>query len=121
MLAILNSINILLCTDNTVTHNNVAFIVTESNLYITSAVNQWMSEKSDAATDIIVEQTQVMSNLVEIEKIDNKSIRINFIDDTNDRTELWTCLFETCENVDSTLNAISQSWEQLFGVPLGIN
>lgn len=122
MLAILNSCETS-CDDDVTTKqslDNVAFIVTESNVYITAPVNQWISEKIDSA-DIHIEHTQQMTNLVEIDKIDCKSMRINFVDDTQDKVEMWTCVFETSANAASTSNAISQSWEKRFGVPLDIH
>uniref|UniRef100_A0A1A9ZQW9 ZAD domain-containing protein n=1 Tax=Glossina pallidipes TaxID=7398 RepID=A0A1A9ZQW9_GLOPL len=61
---------------------------------------------------------QLMSNLVEIERPGENIALINFLDETHNKCELWRCHFETKDIADGFLNAVVQSWENLFGVPL---
>lgn len=119
MLAILNKCEI--SADSSLSSEEyAAFIITETNLYLTKSTHNWITDKSvnDFAE---IYRSQFMSNLIEVERLNDTAIRINFFDENQDKNELWTCIFETTNNADSTLNAISQSWEKLFSVPLGIN
>lgn len=115
MLAILNECKIT-SEDFNETLEYVAFITTETNLYVTTSKYGWLMEKSDH--NVAIAQSQLMSNLVDVDNITETSFCINFLDEINDRTDLWKCSFETNSCLDSTFNAIAQSWEKLFQVPL---
>lgn len=115
MLAILNECKIT-SDDINETLEYVTFITTETNLYVSTSKYGWLMEKSDQNVEIA--QTQLMTNLVDVNNITETSFCINFLDEINDRTELWKCSFETKSCLDSTFNAIAQSWEKLFQVPL---
>nr|XP_014090535.2 uncharacterized protein LOC106617692 isoform X2 [Bactrocera oleae] len=92
-------------------------LTTDTHLYISSSKFDWLStSESDAELEICMKQ--LMSNLVEVEQIDANTFLINYLDETQDLSEIWQCTFETQENADSCLNAIAQSWEKLFGVSL---
>lgn len=69
--------------------------------------------------ELQVAQEQPMTNLIEIDDITDTSFTIHYLDEINNRTELWRCTFETNSCLDSTFKAIAQSWEVLFQVPLG--
>lgn len=97
----------------------VGLIITEADLYLTCPSHQWLSDKCDA--DILTLRKQFMNNLVEVEKVDGVTLKINFLHENTDKCELWTCSFITETCMDSTINAISISWEKLFGVPLLAN
>lgn len=92
----------------------VGLIVTETDLFCTMYCT--MSIEDDV--DIACYHRQQMCNLVDVERIDGRKYRMNFLDETQDRCELWACAFETDTCADSTMSAVSQSWEKLFGVPL---
>ncbi|XP_053961303.1 uncharacterized protein LOC128865206 isoform X1 [Anastrepha ludens] len=92
-------------------------LTTDTHLCISSSKFDWLTtSESDAEIEICL--TQLMSNLVEVEHVDANTFTINYLDETQDQSELWQCAFETKENANSCLNAIAQSWEKLFGVPL---
>lgn len=97
----------------------VGLIITENELFLICPTHQWLSDKYDV--EIVTIQKQLMSNLVEVERIDNTTLRINYLDENQDKCELWTCSFIENSCLDSTMNAISISWEKLFGVPLANN
>lgn len=115
MLAILNSCRITSDHLNE-TYEHVAFITTDSYLYLTTSKYGWLMEKFDYVLDIA--QSQLMTNLVDIDNVTDTSFTINFLDEINNRTELWECTFETNSSLDSTFKAIAQSWEEYFKVPL---
>lgn len=118
MLAILDNCETSIDETNT-TLGLVGLIITEKELFLLCPTHQWLSDKHDV--EIVTLQKQFMDNLVEVEKLDNKTLKINFLDENQDKCELWTCSFieDTC--LESTMNAISISWEKLFGVPLANN
>lgn len=97
----------------------VGLIITESELFLICPTHKWLSDKYDV--EIVTMQKQLMSNLVEVEKLDDATLRINFLDENQDKCELWTCSFIESSCLESTMNAISLSWEKLFGVPLANN
>lgn len=118
MLAILENCETSM-DDTTTSRDLVGLIITEEELFLICPTHQWLSDKNDV--EIVTLQRQLMSNLVEVEKPDSATLRISFLDENQDKCELWTCSFieDTC--LDSTMNAISVSWEKLFGVPLANN
>lgn len=118
MLAVLNQCKIIVEDDDTavVTHHYASLIVTDSNVYITKPHYGWLMEKADRLID--VQQTQLMMDLVDVEHIDDTSFYISFMDDVNDHKEKWECIFETNSCLQNTFDAIAQSWEKLFKVPL---
>lgn len=115
MLAILNECKIT-SDDNNEALEYATFITTETHLYVTTSKYGWLMEKSDQ--NVAIERSQLMSNLVDVDNVTETSFCINFLDEINDRTELWKCSFDTKSCLDSTFNAIAQSWEKLFQVPL---
>lgn len=58
-----------------------------------------------------------MSNLVDVEPTTDAKYLINFIDETENKCEIWQLDFETHDNAERCLNAIGEGWEKLFGVP----
>ncbi|XP_037024517.1 serine/threonine-protein kinase 11-interacting protein isoform X2 [Bradysia coprophila] len=115
MLAILENCETSL-DDASTSHGLVGLIITESELFLICPTHQWLSDRCDV--DIVTVKKQFMNNLVEVEKHVPATLKINFLDENTDKCELWTCGFieDTC--LESTMNAISISWEKLFGVPL---
>lgn len=94
-------------------------LTTDSRIYLSSEKLDWLSEfNHDGDGDIELCVTQFMSNLVEVERCSDNIFIINFLDETQDKCELWKCTFKTTENANTCLNSIAQSWEKLFGVPL---
>lgn len=116
MCSLLNGCEIS-CENAKRSFNICALLTTDSRLYLSSDRIGWLSEL-DADSDIELCVTQFMSNLVEVERCSDNVFIINFLDETQDKCELWKCTFETNENAYTCLNAIAQSWEKLFGVPL---
>uniref|UniRef100_W4VR35 Putative serine/threonine-protein kinase 11-interacting protein n=1 Tax=Corethrella appendiculata TaxID=1370023 RepID=W4VR35_9DIPT len=90
-------------------------VLTDNNFILTTNI-KWLNENSKY--EIEKEFTQVMTNLVELETLNDLSVKLNFMDENEDKFETWRIDFvnETCK--ESTLNTISQSWEKIFGVPL---
>lgn len=115
MLAILNTFTVNI-NDKDVVQKLIGLVITENHLRVLAPTSTWLSE--DAFSDIKCQYTQLMSNLVDVEQLSDREVRINYLDENTDTCELWTCLFETPESASSTLNAIEQSWSKLFGVPL---
>lgn len=123
MLAILNECEIS-NEDGQSTQSLIGLIITATDLYLLPPKYRWITDIESTAVDtadIECYQQQLMSNLIEIEKMNEQTLRINYLDENQDKMDQWTCTFETDESAESTLNAISQSWETLFGVPLGNN
>lgn len=115
MLAILNTVTI---TNNGKDDSRklAGLIVTENYLRLLPPPEAWLNATS-LASSVKCDYNQLMSNLVDID-ISDQEVRINFLDETKDTCELWSCTFETADSADSTLDAIDQSWSKLFGVPL---
>lgn len=116
MLSILNSCKITDYKDISTLHEFAAFIITDSNLYVTKPKYGWLIEKLDR--DIEVAEMQKMRDLVSVDSIDERTFVINFLDETNDREEKWECKFETSTCLKSTFDTIKTPWEKLFEVPL---
>lgn len=115
MLAILSQCTIT-SDDQRETHALVAIIVTETKLYVTTSKYEWLAEKLQQNIELV--NTQLMTNIVGVDSIDDRTFSINFLDESENRDEIWKCRFETSSSLDSTFNAIAQSWEKLFQVPL---
>lgn len=115
MLAILNALTITANGKDT-TRKLIGLIVTENHLRVLPSLENWLT----LIDPVVFEcpNTQLMSNLVDIEMLSDQEVRINYLDETDDTCELWSCQFETADSASSTLNAIEQSWSKLFGVPL---
>lgn len=116
MLAVLSKCQVISDQLNE-TYEYAAFIVTDSNLYLTNGKYGWLMDKFDL--DIEVIQSQAITNLVEVEDKTEESMTMNFLDEIQDRNESWKCTFETDASLHSTFTAIAQSWERVFQVPLG--
>lgn len=114
MLCLLNECDIKL-DGNSIILNKHLCIVTETNIILVQNFN-WISD--DLKEEIESQNSQAMSNLVEVEELNSKSFSLNFLDEIEEKCELWNLTFETDTAMSSTLNSIADSWEKLFGVPL---
>lgn len=92
------------------------FLVTDTHLYLTKSDFSWMYENS--MQEIPVHLKQPMTNLVELDAVTESTFILNFMDETEDRTESWKFEFETKSCIDNTLASIDSIWSKLFGVPL---
>ncbi|KAH8249477.1 hypothetical protein KR032_009916 [Drosophila birchii] len=93
-------------------------LITESHLYLSgNGKMAWLTEKSPEKAIPDISLSQPMSNLVDVEPATDEKYLINFIDDTENKCEIWQLDFETHDNAERCLNAIGQGWEKLFGVP----
>lgn len=121
MLAILNTCEVSTDTDDAENRQLlVGLIVTETYLYLIAPSHRWIVGDKVDEDGVECYQRQQMSNLIEVEKKNECLLRINFLDEIQDKIEIWECAFETESSAASTLNAISQSWEMLFGVDLAV-
>lgn len=116
MLAILAHCKIIDYNDITTTYEYAAFIMTDSDVYVTKSDYGWLMERLDRIIDVA--QTQSIRDLVHIDHIDDTTFAINFLDETNDREEKWECKFETSSCLQNTFATIKTPWEKLFKVPL---
>ncbi|XP_017153705.1 serine/threonine-protein kinase 11-interacting protein isoform X1 [Drosophila miranda] len=92
-------------------------LTTDSHLYISGNGKwDWLSAKTQESA-LEPSLTQPMSNLVDVERLSDVEYVINFIDETENKCEMWKLNFETYANAECCLNAVGQTWEQLFGVP----
>lgn len=114
MLCVLNECDITL-DGKSVSLKKLLCVVTETNLILVQHFN-WISD--DLKDEIDSQSSQVMSNLVEVEELSSKSFSLNFLDEVEEKCELWKLQFETESCMSSTLNSIAECWEKLFGVPL---
>ncbi|XP_064553543.1 uncharacterized protein LOC135438914 isoform X2 [Drosophila montana] len=91
-------------------------LITDTQLHIAgNGKFNWLTAIEEHPIELTL--TQQMSNLVEVERITDCEYNVNFLDETENKCELWHLQFETLANAECCLNAIGQSWEQLFGVP----
>ncbi|XP_075149395.1 uncharacterized protein LOC142223398 isoform X2 [Haematobia irritans] len=118
MCSVLNGCEIT-CENAKRSFNICCLLTTDSRLYLSTQNVGWLSLGTPGSNDNIeLSVTQFMSNLVEVEHHSENIFIMQFMDETQDKNELWKCEFETVENANTCLNAIAQSWEKLFGVPL---
>ncbi|EDV57921.2 uncharacterized protein Dere_GG25106, isoform B [Drosophila erecta] len=98
-------------------------LITESHLYISgNGKFLWLSDKiQEKPIHPEVSLNQPLSNLVDVERITDHKYAINFIDETQNRCEIWQLQFETHANAACCLNVIGKGWEQLFGVPFSLS
>lgn len=116
MLTILNYCKIIDQNGTSIVHEYAAFILTDSNLYVTTPKYGWTIEKLDR--NIELAQMQLMTDLVDVEQIDDVTFIISFLDEIHDRKEKWECKFETGSGLQNTFETLATSWEKLFEVPL---
>ncbi|CAD7085916.1 unnamed protein product [Hermetia illucens] len=95
------------------------FFASDTHLYLTTTNFSWLFNNSN--DNLELGHVQLMSNLIEVDRPEKNVFSMNFLDEDQDKYELWKCSFETEDNAESCLNAIGQSWEKLFGVPLTSN
>lgn len=114
MLCVLNECDIIL-DGNSLTLKKHLCVVTDTNIILVKHFN-WIT--GDLNDEINSENSQVMINLVEVEELNSKSFSLNFLDEIEEKCELWKLTFETDTSMRSTLNSIAECWEKLFGVPL---
>lgn len=119
MFTILDYCKIIEQNDTSIVHAYAAFILTDSNLYVTTPKYGWTVEKLDR--NIEVAQMQLMMDLVEVEHIDNTTFVISFLDEIQDKRQRWECKFETSTCLQNTFETLAASWEKLFKVPLSNN
>lgn len=117
MLAILNEVTVTVDNRDDV-QRMIGLVVTENHLRLLALSHTWLSPNSSSPTSIDCQRSQPMSNLVDVEMLSDRVMRINYLDENQDTCELWTCTFETDDGAKSTLDAIEHSWSKLFGVPL---
>ncbi|KMY88406.1 serine/threonine-protein kinase 11-interacting protein isoform X1 [Drosophila simulans] len=98
-------------------------LITDSHLYISGNSNfTWLSHKiQEKSIQPELSLNQPLSNLVDVERITDQKYAINFIDETQNRCEIWQLHFETHANAACCLNVIGKGWEQLFGVPFSLS
>lgn len=116
MFTILNYCKVIDHNDISITYDGAAFILTDSNLYVTTPKYGWLIEKMDRTIEVA--QLQIMTDLVDVENIDDTTIAINFFDDIHDKKETWECKFETSSCLQNTFETMATSWEKIFTVPL---
>lgn len=102
--------------DANTTHEYAAFILTDTNLYVTTIKYGWLAEKLDRSIEVA--RSQPMTDLVDVEHIDENTFNISFLDETQDQKENWECKFETDSSLQNTFETLATSWEKLFKVPL---
>ncbi|ALC38352.1 CG9044 [Drosophila busckii] len=92
-------------------------LTTDEHLYIAASGKfNWLTDGKTEPMELTF--SQPMSNLVVVERFNDCLLTFNFLDETDNRCDSWQLQFETAANAECCLNAIGQSWEQLFGVPL---
>ncbi|XP_017120519.1 serine/threonine-protein kinase 11-interacting protein isoform X1 [Drosophila elegans] len=98
-------------------------LITESHLYILgSGIFSWLSDKvQKTPVHQELRLSQPLSNLVDAERLTDQKYVINFIDETQNKCEVWHLLFETHEHALCCLDVIGQGWQQLFGVPFSLS
>uniref|UniRef100_A0A4Y0BGH5 LKB1 serine/threonine kinase interacting protein 1 N-terminal domain-containing protein n=1 Tax=Anopheles funestus TaxID=62324 RepID=A0A4Y0BGH5_ANOFN len=90
-------------------------IVTENHLMLTSDI-RWLNESS--AYPVEPKFAQLMTNIVELEDVNELSCRLNYMDEQEDKYETWRLDFATATAKESTVSTICHLWENIFGVPL---
>uniref|UniRef100_A0A182QE98 LKB1 serine/threonine kinase interacting protein 1 N-terminal domain-containing protein n=1 Tax=Anopheles farauti TaxID=69004 RepID=A0A182QE98_9DIPT len=90
-------------------------LVTENNLMLTSDI-KWLNESS--AYPVVPRFSQLMTNIVELEDVNELSCRLNYMDEKEDKYETWRLDFATTSAKESTVSTICHLWEKIFGVPL---
>ncbi|XP_030240155.1 uncharacterized protein LOC115562564 isoform X3 [Drosophila navojoa] len=94
-------------------------LATDSQLFIAGSDKfNWLASNEEKQQPIELSLTQPMSNLVEVDRLSDIEYNVNFLDETENKSEIWHLQFETLANAEQCLNDIGKSWEELFGVPL---
>ncbi|XP_022228812.2 serine/threonine-protein kinase 11-interacting protein isoform X2 [Drosophila obscura] len=116
--AILASCQLSANEDKGLTLEPCLLLSTDSHLHICGNGKwDWLSTKNQESAALQPSLTQPISNLVDVERLTDVEYVINFIDETENKCEMWKLNFETYANAECCLNAVGQTWEQLFGVP----
>ncbi|KAH8342734.1 hypothetical protein KR084_003187 [Drosophila pseudotakahashii] len=111
-----------ICEEEKNTLEPCLLLITESHLCISGNGNfSWLSNKIPDKSNQKLSLNQPLSNLVGVERVTDQNYVINFIDETQNKCEMWQLLFETHTNAACCLNVIGKEWEQLFGVPFSLS
>jgi hypothetical protein len=94
-----------------------ALCVTDTDLFLTQIDTNWLSDNNTTA-NITVSNRQEMSNLIEVDFVDETTFKLNFMNENEDKFEMWKLTFETTQTAENTIKTISSWWEKIFGVPL---
>lgn len=95
-------------------------LATASQLYISGKGQfSWLSAKKldSSPPPFEFNLIQPMSNLVDVDQVADQQYVISFIDETQNKCEIWQLHFETQSSAECCLNAVGQEWERLFGLP----
>uniref|UniRef100_A0A1S4H499 LKB1 serine/threonine kinase interacting protein 1 N-terminal domain-containing protein n=1 Tax=Anopheles gambiae TaxID=7165 RepID=A0A1S4H499_ANOGA len=114
MVMIINFCDVLL-NDELESVQLSTLVVTESNLMLTPDI-RWLNESS--AYPVEPKYSQLMTNIVELEDVNELSCRLNYMDEQEDKYETWRLDFATTTAKESTVSTICHLWEKIFGVPL---
>ncbi|XP_017041284.1 serine/threonine-protein kinase 11-interacting protein isoform X2 [Drosophila ficusphila] len=96
-------------------------LITESHLYISGKFSCLSDKLQENLEHHEQSLNQPLSNLVEVERITDQNYAISFIDETQNKSEVWHLLFETHAHATCCLSVIGEGWEQLFGVPFSLS
>lgn len=116
MLAILNQCEISGRTA-VESHELAAMVITESSLYLTTSKYGWLADKLDQGVELA--STQPITNIADVAQENDLIFVIKYFNENDNEESSWKCTFETPSSRDSTFQAIAQSWEKYFQVPLG--
>uniref|UniRef100_A0A182K0A9 LKB1 serine/threonine kinase interacting protein 1 N-terminal domain-containing protein n=1 Tax=Anopheles christyi TaxID=43041 RepID=A0A182K0A9_9DIPT len=114
MVMIINFCDVLL-NDELESVQLSTLLVTEGNLMLTTDI-RWLNESS--AYPVEPKYAQLMTNIVELEDVNELSCRLNYMDEQEDKYETWRLDFATTTAKESTVSTICHLWEKIFGVPL---
>lgn len=97
-----------------------ALLITNTHLYLTTSNLNWLCDNDNLYinSNVNIYHKQLMSNLIEMDYENELTFKLTFIDENEDKMELWRINFETDYSKDSTLNTINTLWEKIFQVPL---
>ncbi|XP_058062934.1 uncharacterized protein LOC131212885 isoform X2 [Anopheles bellator] len=90
-------------------------LVTEKHLMLIPDI-RWINESS--AYPVQPKFTQLVVDIVEFEDINERSCRLSYVDEQEDKEETWSLDFATPTAKESTVNTICHLWETFFGVPM---
>uniref|UniRef100_A0A2M4B9R5 Putative serine/threonine-protein kinase 11-interacting protein n=1 Tax=Anopheles marajoara TaxID=58244 RepID=A0A2M4B9R5_9DIPT len=90
-------------------------VITSKHLMLVPDI-RWINESS--AYPVVPKFTQLVIDIVELEEMNDFSCRLHYANEQEDKEETWSLIFATETAKESTVNTISQLWENFFGVSM---
>ncbi|KAL0271049.1 UNVERIFIED_CONTAM: hypothetical protein PYX00_008281 [Menopon gallinae] len=97
---------------------NASILTNSTDLLLFSSEPKWLCDGSEQPPQPVF--SQKLSNLMSVE-VANSRLYLQFMDESNEREEVWDITMMTTEGAKDITNSVNSSWEDIFSVPLQVS